>query len=97
MLFTFILKQANYWSNDILKSILTLFKTFSQSTSKSSFDCVLESLKCLEIILRSPSKFMDAKERENVLIEVEKYLKAKSLFIAIEASKVRFRFRFRFL
>lgn len=58
-------------------------------SSLNYFDCVLEGLKCLKIILRLPTKFIDAKEREKVTSTVSKYLNTKSTFIAIESAKVR--------
>ena len=60
----------------------------SQKNS-SNFDCVHESLRCLQVILKLPGKFIEAKEREKVVSTVSKYLKANSSFIAIEAAKVR--------
>lgn len=79
-------KQACQWANNLLKSILNNFK-LSQKKS-NHFDCVLEALRCLQVILRLPSKFTDQKEKEKVLVTVTKYLNTSSPFIAIEAAKV---------
>lgn len=57
--------------------------------NSNDFDIVLEALRCLQVLLRLPDKFIDLKEKEKVLVVVSKYLKANSPFIAIEAAKVR--------
>lgn len=72
------------WANDLLKAILGIIKKIS-----NCFDCTLEGMKCLQTILKLPIKFTDSKEREKVPSTVSKYLKASSVFIAIEAAKVR--------
>ena len=83
------------WANDLLKSILNNFKT--SHTSSNCFDCVLEGLKCLQIILRLPTKFTDVKEREKIPSSISKYFNAKSTFIAIESAKVILNLNFPYL
>lgn len=63
------------------------FIKVSQKNS-NDFDIVLEALRCLQILLRLPGKFIGAKERDSVLTAVSKYLKANSAVIAIESAKV---------
>lgn len=79
------------WANDLLKSILQNFKI--SHVSSNCFDCVLEGLKCLQIILRLPTKFTDVKEREKIPSAISKYLNANSTFIAIESAKVSLNFK----
>ena len=55
----------------------------------TDFDSVLEVLRCLQVLLRLPGKFIETREREKVLYAVTRYLKANNPFIAIEAAKVR--------
>jgi hypothetical protein len=75
------------WANDLLKAISNNFK------STNCFDCVLEGLKCLQIILRIPTKFIDTKELEKIPSIISKYFNASSTFIAIESAKVKFEFK----
>lgn len=74
------------WANEVLKAILSILKTGSKIPNY--FDCTLEGLKCVQTILRLPSKFIDLKRKAKVPSAITKYLKASSEFIAIEAAKV---------
>lgn len=78
------------WANDLLKAIMHNLKL--SHASSNCFDCVLEGLKCLQIVLRLPKKFTDAKEREKIPSSISKYLSANSTFIAIESAKVNYKF-----
>ena len=79
-------KHSCQWANDLLKSILNNLKV-SQKKCKN-FDCVLEALRCLQVILRLPLKYSHVQDREKVLEIASNYLKTISPFIAIEAAKV---------
>lgn len=80
-------KQACQWANDLLKAILNNFKVFQKNSNH--FDCVMEALRCLQVILRLPKKYSDVKDREKFPLILSKYLKAGSPFISIEAAKVK--------
>lgn len=72
---------------DILKSILNILKD-STPNSESHFDCILEGLSCLRIILKSSGRSIDKKELEKIHSIALKYIKAKSVFISYQASSV---------
>lgn len=71
----------------MMRSILSILNNVPKNNT--AFDCIIEALKCLRTILELPDKFIDSKTKEKIPSGLSKYLKATSVFISIEAAKVR--------